>query len=63
MIFTRRRRKEHVMLKLLQAAFLMGGNMVFFELLFLPAVILLGISIVYIVADAIHTFRMRRGWF
>ncbi len=51
------------MLKMLQAAFLMGGNMVFFELLFLPAAIFLGISVVYIVADAIHTFGMRRGWF
>ena len=51
------------MLELLQAAFLMGGNMMLLELLLLPAASLVAVSVVYIIADAIHTLRMRKDWF
>lgn len=50
------------MLELLQAAFYMGGSFVFIGLLFLPAVLLV-VSAVYIISEAIHNFRARRRFF
>ncbi|WP_455580806.1 hypothetical protein [Dysosmobacter sp.] len=51
------------MLELLQAAFYMGGSFVFIGLLFLPAVLLVVVSAVYIISEAIHNFRARRRFF
>ena len=51
------------MLELLQISFLMGGTMVLVGLLLLPVVVFAAVSVVYVVADVIHTIRMRYGWF
>ena len=47
---------------LLQGTVLLSGSLIFYILLLLPIVVLLGISIVYIVADGIRNFRNRRGY-
>ena len=51
------------MLELLQISFLMGGSMVLVGLLLLPVVVFAAVSVVYVVADVIHTIQMRYGWF
>lgn len=47
---------------LLQGTVLLSGSLIFYILLLLPIVVLLGISIVYIVVDGIRNFRKRRGY-
>ena len=59
---TNKRRKEHHMTGLLQGTVLLSGSLIFYILLPLPIVFLLGISIVYIVVDGIRNFRNRRGY-
>ena len=60
---TNKRRKEHHMTGLLQGTVLLSGSLIFYILLLLPVVFLLGISIVYIVVDGIRNFRNRRGYY
>ncbi len=48
---------------LLQGTVLLSGSLIFYILLLLPVVFLLGISIVYIVVDGIRNFRNRRGYY
>ena len=47
---------------LLQGTVLLSGSLIFYILLLLPIVFLLGISIVYIIVDGIRSFRNRRGF-
>ncbi len=51
------------MSELLRAALYLGGNLVIFWLLFLPALALLVISVLFIAGDTIHHFRRRQGRF
>ena len=60
---TNQRRREHHMAGLLQGTVLLSGSLIFYILLLLPVVFLLGISIVYIVVDGIRNFRNRRGYY
>ncbi len=47
------------MLALFQSAVYLGGNLIFFSLLVLPAVFLLSVSVVYFIVETIHNFRSR----
>ena len=51
------------MLDLLGNVIYLGGGLVFFGLLLLPALFLLSVCVVYFVFDAIQSFRERRGLF
>lgn len=48
---------------LLQGTVLLSGSLIFYILLLLPVVVLVGISIVYIIVDGIRNFRDRRGFY
>ncbi|WP_295584446.1 hypothetical protein [uncultured Oscillibacter sp.] len=51
------------MVQLLQEAFYLGGSVALVWLVLLPAVILLVVSAVYILAETFHNYWKRRGWF
>lgn len=50
------------MVRLLQEAFYLGGSVALVWLLLLPAVILLVVCAVYILAETFYDIWKRRGW-
>ena len=50
------------MVRLLQEAFYLGGSVALVWLVLLPAVILLVVCALYILAETFHDFWKRRGW-
>ena len=56
-------RKKQDMLELLETTMYLGGNLTLIGMTVLPAVFLLTVSVVYFVAETIHNFRERRGYF
>lgn len=50
------------MVRLLQEAFYLGGSVALVWLVLLPAVILLVVCAVYVLAETFHDFWKRRGW-
>ncbi len=49
------------MAELFQSALYLGGGLIFYGWLLLPVAVLLVVSILYIVMEAIHDFRKRHG--
>ena len=50
------------MVQLLREAFYLGGSVALVWLVLLPAVILLVVCAVYVLAETFHDFWKRRGW-